>query len=41
MNTHKVEAVLAEDRTLILRDLSFHAGDEATSPKNENRTTLL
>jgi hypothetical protein len=27
MNAHKVEAVLAEDGTLILRDLPFHAGD--------------
>lgn len=27
MNAHKVEAVLSEDGTLILRGLPFHAGD--------------
>ncbi|MEH2239951.1 hypothetical protein [Nostoc sp.] len=27
MNAHKVEAVLTEDGTLILRGLPFHAGD--------------
>jgi hypothetical protein len=27
MNAHKIEAVLAEDGTLTLRDLPFHAGD--------------
>jgi hypothetical protein len=27
MNAHKIEVVLAEDGTLILRDLPFHAGD--------------
>ncbi|BAZ16777.1 hypothetical protein NIES4071_86550 [Calothrix sp. NIES-4071] len=27
MNAHKIEAVLAEDGTLILRGLPFHAGD--------------
>ncbi len=27
MNAYRVEAVLAEDGTLILRDLPFHAGD--------------
>ncbi|MBW4477722.1 MAG: hypothetical protein KME54_12840 [Tolypothrix brevis GSE-NOS-MK-07-07A] len=27
MNAHKIEVVLAEDGTLILRGLPFHAGD--------------
>ena len=27
MNAHKVEAVLTEDGTLMLRGLPFHAGD--------------
>lgn len=27
MNAHKIEAVLAEDGTLTLRGLPFHAGD--------------
>jgi hypothetical protein len=42
MNAHKIEVVLAEDGTLILRGLPFHAGDaveviilEAKTPQHD------
>ncbi|WP_413171845.1 hypothetical protein [Anabaena azotica] len=42
MNAHKVEAVLTEDGTLMLRGLPFHAGDaveviilEAKTPQTQ------
>ncbi len=42
MNPHKIEAVLTEDGTLMLRDLPFYAGDtvevfilSAKTPQNQ------
>jgi hypothetical protein len=40
MNAHKVETILAEDGTLILRDLPFHAGDTVEIIILERPSTL-
>ncbi len=40
MNAHKVETILAEDGTLILRDLPFHAGDAVEIIILERPSTL-
>ncbi len=45
MNAHKVEAIITEDGTLMLRDLPFHAGDAVEviilEAKNSQRQEAL